>query len=188
MAAANGAMTTGDINYLLSCFGKTADTYVGCYAADDLISLSFNTWPWALVTNISPARESGLHWVAFYSSAAGHLEFFDSYGQSAAEVYGFTDFVEKHGYKRYACSTSILQSSSSAVCGQFCIYFIVLRCDGNNLADILATFYQKQPGLNDNLVVRFVHHIRKLCCSTAALSQNKQQQSCCVLTNVFSRL
>lgn len=139
--------------------------FLGVYAADLApASLPDNAthYPCAYVVNTDPSTKPGQHWVAFYSSAPSQtIEFFDSYGNkpSAYPHIRLPTNVPAGVYSNIA-----FQSKRSAVCGHYCIFYLVKRAVARwprtLILHTLSRFkHSVQPGIpypQDKLVRRFV--------------------------------
>ena len=92
--------------------------WLGVFARDELPDLMHMQRPFPLVFNTDPHDKLGQHWLAIYGPSDGTLECFDSFGMPPS-YYGFSTSLV------YSCIN--LQSLSSALCGNYAIYFIYLR-------------------------------------------------------------
>ena len=109
------------------------------------------SYPCCFVSNTDIATLPGSHWVAFYYVSAFHCEFFDSFGL-APSTYGFhlnSDDLQ------VITSSQCVQSTTSAVCGQFCIYFLYTRSEGHPFSRIISSFSNIDLTSNDNAVAKF---------------------------------
>lgn len=110
--------------------------------------------PCALVANTDPRNKPGSHWVAIHIDADGRGEFFDSYGTGV-----YPQFVK---FMNTSCDDWVngrkrLQGPLSSTCGQYCVYYLFLRCNGFSLARILSTFDDNDGINNDAFVTDFVN-------------------------------
>ena len=103
-----------------------------------------------VISNTDTSGGSGKHWVVLYFPERGPYEFFDSLGNSP-EYYGvgFETFLDK----KYLMCTTQLQQSTSNVCGLYCVYYVLKRCKGNTLRDIVKEFNALNKNENDRLIV-----------------------------------
>ena len=108
-------------------------------------------YPACFVVNSDTSQLPGEHWIAFYYTDIDNSEFFDSYGLSPL-VYGF-DVDSLY-------SSRCLQSSTSTVCGQYCIYFLYHRSLKHSFHTILNAF--SNSVCNDILVAKFVKRLSKI--------------------------
>ena len=109
-------------------------------------------YPSALVLNSDKHDEKGSHWVAVFIEDQENLEFFDSFGLPP-QTYGedISRFVKN--YPRIHWNKTTLQSLTSNVCGQYCIFFIVKRCHGLCMKSIVSVLSRKK---NDFRMYQFV--------------------------------
>ena len=101
---------------------------------------------------------TGQHWVAFYCSN-NEVECFDSFGRNPCD---YSDFIQKwldDEYQVVQCET--LQSNDSTVCGQYCMFFVLLRAYGFSYQDILSAL-TTDSSVNDKFVCRFINKFFKL--------------------------
>jgi hypothetical protein len=91
--------------------------FLGVFAADQVSGL-FIKERTAAVINTDSIDGEGKHWWCILR-LHGKLEYFDPLGVSSAEV-------EKRLGQRCYFNDSPVQSDHSALCGQFCIYFVRL--------------------------------------------------------------
>ena len=106
-----------------------------------------------VVVNTDPSNRPGTHWIAIYIDCDGKRgEYFDSLGREPYAV--FRDYLNKH-CKHWIFNGRQLQSIASRFCGQYCIYYSMLRCCGVDLRRIVSNFTQ-DTGFNDVLVHGFM--------------------------------
>ena len=150
-------MNSSQIHAILSRDPASARYFEGVFPSDKIpVARKF---PCALVLNTDKHDEKGTHWLAVYIQDKETLEFFDSYGLPP-ETYGedITRFVNQH--RRIQWNKMTFQSLTSNVCGQYCIFFIVKRCQGlcmNSIINVLSRnkndfrmyqFVKKRYGVN----------------------------------------
>ena len=143
-------MNTDQLNFILKeILNANKVNFLGVFAQDQvpLVDSSFS-FPLCFVSNTHPSSKPGEHWVAFYYLSPSSAEFFDSYGMHPS-LYGFS-LAPMHMNHRS------LQSLSSNVCGQYCIYYLYHRSRGKTLAQIVSSFSSHDQAWNDNSVARFV--------------------------------
>ena len=83
-----------------------------------------------LIVN-NQTKEPGQHWLAIFKKEGNKdIDFFDSCAMPLSFYNkSIESFLKKHGSSVHV-SYRRLQSAFSATCGQFCIFFQVLRCNG----------------------------------------------------------
>ena len=84
--------------------------------------------PVAFVFNTDDGDEPGEHWIALYIDADGRGDYFCSYGLLPRHA-AFRTFMNEH-YSEWTHNSKILQSPLSNVCGQYCIAYVLFRCNG----------------------------------------------------------
>ena len=101
------------------------------------------------VFNLSDSSSMGTHWVAVYIENK-YLDYMDSYGVTAPIQ--LKTWGKNYEWFENGCQ---LQSPFTAVCGQYCIYFLMQRARGVAFNDILKKFNHNNDA-NDKLVYDFV--------------------------------
>jgi hypothetical protein len=132
------------------------DIFVGVFAAD---TISEKEYSGAFIVNTDTSNESGQHWVAFYCEEFGKLEGFDSFGKYPG-VYSkyIKDWI---GDDFHILNSSILQSQNSTLCGNYCLYYILLRCHGFSYEDTISIFCGDCK-TRDLFICRFINKYFKL--------------------------
>lgn len=112
--------------------------------------------PGVYIFNTATSRERGRHWITIYVPDRGPAEFFDSLGHSP-EYYQakFEKFLVKH-HRNYMINNNRLQALGSATCGYYALFYVVHRCRGWEMRDIVHLF-GRDLFKNDIKVVNFVH-------------------------------
>ena len=158
-------MNSAQIHTVLSLDKCTRHTFKGVYPADQFqLDKEISS---AVVVNTDPSDKPGQHWVAFWSHA-GQIEFFDSYGMKAKHYFPDLNFDCIYNMK-------CLQSDYSSCCGQYCIYFIILRSRGHSIKEI-GGYFSENKKWNDAMVTGFVN---KHCnVNVAIIDYNYVVQNC----------
>ena len=130
----------------------TRDRFVGVFAADNLPAEK--EFPGGYIVNTDPSSKPGQHWIAFYCYD-GCMECFDSSGADP-QVYhpNIADWVKRGGFR--IKQKEILQSQNTTVCGQYCMLFILCRCNNISYEDFMSMF-SKNKNFNDKLVCKTVN-------------------------------
>lgn len=104
--------------------------------------------------NTDGHTKPGTHWVGIYVSADDDALYFDSYGLPPY----IPDHIQRlrKNCKTYRWSSSLLQSATSDVCGQFCIMFLYYMSAGLGFTRFLENF-SDDLSKNDNIARNFVH-------------------------------
>jgi len=170
-------MNTEQIHGILSRIIAPPTRFLGVFAKDEIPNPgSLTHFPSCFVANTDPANKPGEHWVAYWFDSADSCEFFDSYGLSPKD-YGLPISCTSF-------NTQLLQSLTSSVCGQFCIYYLFYRSRGLPLPQILNSFSLANLAWNSQQVARFVNkhfvssnHRSHLTC----IQSCRPRGSCCCL-------
>ena len=114
------------------------------------------TFPSAYVVNSDPSNKPGEHWVAIYFDKKGRGEYFDSYGLPPSFL-NLEEYMNRYS-RDWIWNKKTLQALFSTVCGHYCVYFVLFRCRGKTLFDIVKPF---SPNLteNDRIVTRFIQSL-----------------------------
>ncbi len=101
-----------------------------------------------MVINLDKSDEEGSHWVALYIKNRRTVNYFDSLG--ADPPFEIAKYLSR--FEKLFRNTVCIQSDSSKVCGQYCIYFIYYASLDLTFANILKTLYIPNP---DSFVRKF---------------------------------
>lgn len=144
-------MNSLQIHTILSRDPASVRYFAGVFPSDKIPTL--RNFPCAFVVNTDKHHEKGSHWLAIYIQDKKTIEFFDSYGLSP-ETYGedIARFVQK--YSRMRWNKTTLQSVTSNVCGHYCIFFIVKRCQGYCMKAIVRMLSRKKNDFRMYLFVK----------------------------------
>lgn len=147
-------METREITDIVNSQPYMKDVFLGVFPCDKLPDCStIFRRPLAFIANTDESFLPGEHWVAFYFPARGPNEYFDSYGFPPLKF----PFQKALG-KYYIYNDKLIQSFSSAVCGEYCIYFCLMRVCNSNMNKALSMFSEDSES-NDNYVKQYVMHI-----------------------------
>lgn len=153
-------MNTHQLQRAIDCDSNMNGKICGVYAVDD-IPEKYNTRLSGFIANTDPHTLPGRHWVAFFIDENGDLETFDSYGNSPS-LYSENIKRYMNNFERNINNTKRLQSSETRVCGQYCLFYLMCRCKGYSLNDIIKVF-SGDFRLNDQFVYNFIYE-RFSCC------------------------
>lgn len=122
-----------------------------------------NQYAICCIVNTDPSSKPGKHWVAFFRSSHGKLEFFDSYGRPPNH-FGFPIGVNMLDASCCEYNSLTLQADNTSVCGQYCILFLFLRCllaIRSNNAQTLSSSTSNYPSSNSPLksISSFLHSL-----------------------------
>lgn len=146
-------MNSKQIHDILSRYNITKNFFLGVYPSD-MLPRKIKHYPACFVCNVDASNQSGSHWLAFFISSKDRVEFFDSYGNDPDFYQGpILDFTLQYSQVIYNPLT--LQSNTTAVCGQYTIFFLICKCRGDTLKKFLSVFVTKNI-CNDVRVYNFV--------------------------------
>ena len=147
--------------------------FLGVFAKDKIPSPNSLThsFPICFVANTHDSHNPGEHWLAFFYDSPTSLEFFDSYGFSP-DFYNFQISPTRMNHQP-------IQSLTSSVCGQYCIFYLYHRSLGYSLSKILSSFSITDLDWNDKRVSHFICKNFSFPCT----SSHKTKCQCCVSPN-----
>ena len=147
-------MNHQQLKCVINCDEVLHKAVLGVYAADCLPNL-LSRQNVGFIANVDTQANPGSHWVAFFCENKYSIEFFCSFGNTYLTY--FTKFL-KHANLKF--NEYCLQSSDTNVCGQHCLYYLIFRCRGFSMSDILHRFNTAQNDmvklLNDILVNSYI--------------------------------
>ena len=146
----NQGLSSKKIKKILNC----SKSFVGCYASDQLETLSISSFPVFLIVNTDEQNGDGLHWMALYISKRS-IELFDSLGMIHRKLLprGILNFIHRFSVSRkFKCNRRI-QPENSILCGFYCILFVMLR-QLTNYKSIKSKF-SKNLAENDTILESF---------------------------------
>lgn len=146
-------MDSLQIKKILSRDPRTRKYFLDVFPSDKLPWRILH-YPACFVCNVDKSTEPGSHWVAFFLPSPDEVEFFDSYGNEPAFFQGSIANFSSH-FSRVVFNPLTLQSNKTAVCGQYCIFYLYSRCRGKTLKHILSHFVTENI-CNDQRVYNFV--------------------------------
>ena len=112
------------------------ETFIGVFPRDQLPYIK--KYPCAFIINTQPITMKGEHWLAFYFDANQNGEFFDSYGNHP-KIFGLEKYLLQNS-RKWTYNSIRLQGDNSATCGQYSVYFILLKSRSFKLEEILRLF------------------------------------------------
>ena len=112
-------------------------------------------YPVAIVINTHPSNKEGEHWLAMYFDKTRFCEFFDSFG-FGPDYYDLDGYVKTFS-TNYAFNKTQLQSLDSDTCGYYCLNFILLKCRGFSLQEIISSFDKNDFKKNDTLIRNIIN-------------------------------
>jgi hypothetical protein len=149
-------MNTLELDKILSRNEITSRVYKGTYPANKLPIVY--EYPSAFIANTHIEGLKGEHWVSFFFDPHSKGHFFDSFGHEPSYFHAdnkFEMYIENNSNNCWIYNDKSIQSLFSLACGQFSIYFIVMKCLGLSMSQLLDPF-GKDYAYNDRIVENFV--------------------------------
>ena len=138
-------MNTQQIEYILKQDDYVNPIFQGVYAKDQLPDFQYGS----CVVNTAPSTEKSGHWVALFVTDST-VEYFDSYGGKP-----LPSLAQRWKRKMWISNPIPLQSPLSAVCGHYCIYYLLHRARGFSMRSIVTDF-GNDVDYNDEMVHDFI--------------------------------
>ena len=130
--------------------------FLGCFAQDELESLSIRSLPVYLVVNFDNSYSAGNHWIALRIDKT-KLEIFDSLGFNSLRwpsiPHLLLNFLNKFSVNRRILTCKEIQPYSSTLCGIYCVFFILYRSI-HTFTDC-TRFFSNVLKKNDNILLNF---------------------------------
>jgi len=151
---------TGIDSCQINCHLSKVSNFLGCFAQDELSSLSIRSLPVYLVTNFDHSFSSGTHWIALKIDKR-KIEIFDPLGFNSLRwpniPHMLLDFLHKFSFHRRIVISKEIQPYSSTLCGFYCIFFILYR-SVNTFSNCTGYFSSKLKK-NDRILFNFFNKI-----------------------------
>lgn len=166
-------MNTHQLQCAIDCDPEMKKHISGVYAADEIPHIIHGSKN-GFIANTDPKQRPGQHWIAFYLNGEGILECFDSYGRSPD---GYSVYLRQFMGKFYRIKVNKkrLQSNDNAVCGQYCLFYLMCRTRGYSM-DKITDMFNENYHLNDKFVYNFIDE-RFYCCMS--ICRNNYQICLC---------
>ena len=138
---------------------KCSPFFLGCYAENQLKTLTVTTFPCFLIVNVDSTEMNGSHWLAI-GIFRETIEIFDPLGFTifnwARVPCDLLDFLHRMSLSREVKVSPRIQSNTSSYCGFYCIFYIILR-RFTVLRKIVSRFNTliARMAENDNVLIKF---------------------------------
>ena len=120
----------------------------------DTLPTKVLTFPTAYICNTDESYLPGKHWIVFWFHDPVHSECFDSFGHLPGQYNtNFEDFLTKN---TNVCvyNNVPFQSKNSDVCGYYVLCYLLMKCNGTKLPDIVDLL--EKSVFPDQYVVEYV--------------------------------
>jgi hypothetical protein len=125
-------MYAQQLQHIVDNDARTQIQFLGVFPAD-MLPERMPTSSLAIV-NCCNRNLPGLHWIALYQGQIV-LEVFDSFGLPP-QVYN----LQLPQADAVSYNAKQVQSNSSELCGQYCLYYCYFKARGYNINDIISVF------------------------------------------------
>ena len=148
----NQGLSTKKIQKILNC----CDSFAGCFARDELSSLSLCSFPVYLIVNTDIRGKRGKHWITIRISKS-HVELFDSLGLIHYNCLP-TDilaFIQRFAISRTFIFNKPIQPRNSILCGFYSIFYVFVRqhCSFESI----ESFFSYKLSDNDAIIKSFFY-------------------------------
>ena len=116
---------------------KTYKCFKGVFPSDQLpyeCPLPLN-----IIVNTDPSTKPGQHWVAISITSTGKGYYFDSFGLSPL-VDNIFKFINTKAHNGWTHNKFQIQNIRSSTCGNYCVFFIIIRCNELEPKDLIRQF------------------------------------------------
>ena len=131
--------------------------FLGCYAEDQLLNITFTSFPCFLIVNIDSSDLPGSHWITVRLDRKS-IEIFDPAG---FEIFNWPripctllTFIHKLTVSRQISLSTRLQSPKSHLCGFYCIFYILYR--NHHTLSQLSSLFTTNLARNDRRLKNFL--------------------------------
>ena len=151
------ALDTRQINQVLYKNCLTKEDFIGVFAYDMIPNIMQKDF--SLIINLDRFGLPGSHWIAI-KSKKDKLYLFDTYSRGLKD---FNDEVQTVLIKRVIKNRTVIHNSKfvqnpfSNLCGQFCIYVLILFGFDISFSNIL-NYFSENLLENDKMVYNFVNN------------------------------
>ena len=132
--------------------------YGGIYACDKIPNNLCKTCDFGIICNLSKSTSLGTHWIAIFMPREGMcLEYFDSYGLPPNNKF-ILSFLGENNLS-YCYNRGQIQKFGSDECGEYCIFFLLLRFSGVEFEKIINIFTNDLEQ-NDEFVSNIINRLK----------------------------
>lgn len=155
-------MNTTTLRCIVHCDLLLSQQVVGIFAADE-IPKQLYSFPSGLIINSDKSSGPGTHWLAFYLTSQFEVEFFDSYGYPITYyLKHIPDLINRDYSTKLKYNERRLQSYDSNACGHYCIFYLMNRCRGVSMDNIVGEFSDNYI-INDTYVIDVIKSTFPFC-------------------------
>ena len=137
-------------------FLQGVSNFIGCFAEDEVKSLVFTSFPAYLIINLDPSHLPGSHWLAMRVDRTC-VEIFDPAGFELMNwpriPCSLLKLIHRLTSNRSLLISRQTQSSTSTLCGFYCMFYVVLR-QHFSLKKIQSLF-SSRLSVNDTKLIKF---------------------------------
>ena len=140
-------MNNREVTRFMKSHPRTKGIFVPTHTTDTLPSYHRKKLPCSYIVITHKSHQPGEHWVCIFFPITGPPEYFDSFGFSPKV--DFKNFlVEDYIYNR-----RFIQYPFSSVCGQYYMYFILMRSMNRTMPGIISQF--TEDNLENDIMVNY---------------------------------
>ena len=147
------ALSTNEL-YGLALTDAPLGKYFGGVFVADKTPIHIESYPKAFIVNTDPSDKPGEHWLGVWFNNEESVEFYDSY---AMPPHYYSKDIQQ--FVRRPILQDIpwaLQEYDSSTCGDYALYFLMMRAKGYYIPTIMKQFKRHDYVNNDLKVVRHI--------------------------------
>jgi hypothetical protein len=152
-------MNTQQIHRCLKSHPATSRDFGGVFPCDKLPENIGDERPYSIVCNTDPSTKPGQHWIAMYFDRSGGSEYFCSYGTKPHQP-EFVSFLQQNKLSddsKGDYNSTCYQSSTTSVCGQYAIFYLLMRSTCISNVGELGRFLPNDQFVSDCFVAEYVN-------------------------------
>lgn len=177
-------MNTLEIERYLKSNCATRKYFRGVYSIDNIPKKIYKKTPFCMIVNTDPSFLPGTHWLACWVEKTPKCsEFFDSFGRSP----NYDEILKL--FRNYSnCvifNNHQLQSDFSEICGQFCLLYLLFKCEMWSMRKFVSIFSKVDKIKNDSNVEKLFQKYYSQCRLSKSKSCVKRGavQKCCSIND-----
>jgi len=102
-----------------------------------------------------PSTKPGSHWIAIFIAMDGNAEILTAMDLNESNVESILSFLAR--YSRIGWNTVPIQGPFSSVCGHYCIYFVIQRCNNRSMHEIIKQLSVNDAEENDEMITDWIN-------------------------------
>lgn len=130
--------------------------YLGVFPSDEIPKEAIDGYPCCAVVNTKPHNHPGMHWVSFVKDEKNFGTYFSSYGDPPVNFEEMSIVLQS--CDEWQFNDVQLQTFFSAVCGQYCVFFLTHFARGFSLDSVIELINDSGDTFsNDALIFSYIN-------------------------------